>query len=144
MALPVVVIASIRGWRASLPAIELIAPQVAKVGAEIVVADGSGAAAPTEAELAGMGCQVHWLPLPGKSVFQLRRAAYRASRGDVGGNNRDHCFVAAKLESKWFSRPAYALPRCRGDRRRNNSSTNKARRLGRLLPSLRIVRRRRW
>lgn len=89
-----VVIASVRGWRASLPAIELIAPQVAKVGAEIVVADGSGAAAPTEAELAGMGCQVHWLPLPGKSVFQLRRAAYRASRGDVVAVTEDHCFVA--------------------------------------------------
>ena len=88
------VIATIRGWKDALPAMEHIAPQAAKAGAEIVIADGSDAPAPTEADLASLGCEIQWLRLPGKSVFQLRRAAYRAARGDVVAVTEDHCYVA--------------------------------------------------
>src|SRR4051812_49782617 len=47
-----------------------------------------------------MGGRINWISMPGKSVFQLRRAAYRAARGDVVAITEDHCYV----EPDWVER----------------------------------------
>jgi Glycosyl transferase family 2 len=88
-------IATIRGWPAAAQAIRLIAPQIAAAGGEFIVADGSSDPPPS-AEQLGDGLRgVRWLSLPGRSVFQLRLAGYRAARGEVIAITEDHVQVAA-------------------------------------------------
>lgn len=87
-------IATIRGWPACREAVRLIAAQVFAAGGEFIVADASGNPPPSPAEQAELGGEITWLSMPGKSVFQLRHAAYRAARGDVVAITEDHCYVA--------------------------------------------------
>jgi hypothetical protein len=86
-------IATIRGWPDARHAVSLIAPQVAAVGGEFIVVDGSGKAPPSAAELDGLG-PVRWMSLPDSSVFQLRRAGYRAAQGEIIAVTEDHVYVA--------------------------------------------------
>jgi len=87
-------IATIRGWPAAKPALEHLVGQTLAAGGEVIVADGSGRTAPTDEEIAALGGPVTWLSKAGASVFQLRLAAYRASRGEVVAVTEDHCYVA--------------------------------------------------
>src|SRR4051794_5107182 len=87
-------IATIRGWPVCREAVGLIAAQVFAAGGEFVVADASGNPPPSPSEQAELGGEITWLSMPGQSVFQLRRAAYRAARGDIVAITEDHCYVA--------------------------------------------------
>ena len=94
-ALPVTaLIATIRGWPACRQAISLIAPQVRAAGGEFIVADGSSNPPPSDAEMTELGGPIRWLSMPGKSVYQLRYAGYKAARGAVVAITEDHCYVA--------------------------------------------------
>ena len=74
MLLPVTaVMPTIRGFVDARPAIEHLMPQVAAVGGELIVVDGSEAAQPSPEQLAEVGGDsLHWVSMPGGSVFQLR------------------------------------------------------------------------
>ena len=92
-ALPVtVLIATIRGWPACRQAVSLIAPQVRAAGGEFIIVDASGNPPPSEAEMSSG--PMRWLSMPGKSVYQLRYAGYKAARGAVVAITEDHCYVA--------------------------------------------------
>jgi len=93
-------IATIRGWPTCGQAVTLIAEQVARVGGEFIVADGSQNPPPTAQEVEALGGSVRWISLPGQSVFQLRHAGYQAARGEVVAITEDHCYVA----SDWIER----------------------------------------
>jgi len=93
-------IATIRGWPDCREAVRLIAAQVFPAGGEFIVADASANSPPTAAEMAQLGGEIKWLSMPGKSVFQLRHAGYRAARGEVVAITEDHCFV----EPGWVER----------------------------------------
>ncbi len=85
-------IPTIRGWPAARRAIELVVGQTLKAGGEVIVADGSGRAAPDRYIEPSQG--VTWMSMPGASVFQLRMAGYAAARGEVVAVTEDHCHVA--------------------------------------------------
>jgi hypothetical protein len=93
-------IASIRGWPEAREAARRINPQVHAAGGEFIVADGSGNAPPTEAEMEELGGSINWMSLPGKSVFQLRLAGYRVARGEIVAVTEDHVYV----EPDWVER----------------------------------------
>jgi hypothetical protein len=93
-------IASIRGWPEAREAVRRINPQVHGAGGEFIVADGSGNEPPTEAEMEELGGPINWMSLPGKSVFQLRLAGYRAARGEIVAVTEDHVYV----EPDWVER----------------------------------------
>lgn len=93
-------IASIRGWPTCREAVRRINAQVHVAGGEFIVADGSDSAPPTDAEMAEMGGPIRWLSLPGRSVFQLRLAGYRAARGEIVAVTEDHVYV----EPDWVER----------------------------------------
>lgn len=86
-------IASVRGWPDAREAVVRIARQVFGAGGEFIVADGSGREPPTAADMHELG-PISWLSLPGRSVFQLRLAGYRAARGEVIAVTEDHVYVA--------------------------------------------------
>jgi glycosyltransferase involved in cell wall biosynthesis len=93
-------VATIRGWPAARKAITLIAAQLFPAGGEFIVVDGSSNPAPSEDELIDAGGPIQWKSMPGKSVFQLRLAGYRAARGHVVAITEDHCYV----EPDWIER----------------------------------------
>jgi hypothetical protein len=93
-------IATIRGWPEAREAVRRINAQIHAPGGEFVVADGSGHEPPTATEMNQMGGPIRWLSMPGKSVFQLRLAGYRAARGDVVAITEDHVYV----EPDWVQR----------------------------------------
>jgi hypothetical protein len=88
-------LATVRGWDAARAAVERVLAQTLAVGGEVLVVDGSGAPRPTAAQMHDAGGPIRWLSLPGKSVFQLRLAGYRAARGAIVAVTEDHCHVAA-------------------------------------------------
>lgn len=95
------VLPTIRGLAAARPAIERLVPQVVAVGGEVIVADGSDAGKPSQADLASLGGETtRWLSMPGSSVFQLRYAAYKAARGEIVAVTEDHCLV----DEDWIER----------------------------------------
>jgi len=89
-----VLIATIRGWPNCREAVSLIADQVFPARGEFIVADASGNPPPSDREMAELGGPIRWLDLPGRSVFQLRHALYRAASGDIVAITEDHCYVA--------------------------------------------------
>lgn len=94
-----VIIATIRGWPAARHAMSLIAPQVCAAGGEFIVSDGSSGEPPSADDLSPLG-PVRWLSLPGRSVFQLRLAGYRAAQGEIIAVTEDHVWV----EPDWIER----------------------------------------
>jgi hypothetical protein len=87
-----VMFATIRGWPDARLPIDATRNQVARVGGEIVVVDGSGRPAPTVADV---GPDVKWISRPGESVFQMRPAGYEACRAEIIAVTEDHCAPAA-------------------------------------------------
>jgi len=64
-------------------------PEVNALGAEIVIADGTGAALPPDHPLD----RITWLRAPGATVFELRAMGIAAARGDVVAVTEDHVTV---------------------------------------------------
>jgi hypothetical protein len=87
-----VMFASIQGWPAAHLPIDALREQVAAVGGEIIVMDGSSRPAP---DALAVGPDVTWLSRPGLSVFQLRAEGYDHCRGDVVAVTEDHVAPAA-------------------------------------------------
>jgi Glycosyl transferase family 2 len=83
-----VLVPTIRGWPDVRLPVEATRAQVAGVGGEIVVVDGSGRPAPGPEVV---GPDVRWISRPGESVFQMRTAGYAACRGDIVAVTEDHC-----------------------------------------------------
>jgi hypothetical protein len=82
-----VMFATIRGWPAAHLPIDALREQVAAVGGEIIVMDGSGQPAPDASDV---GPDVTWISRPGRSVFQLRAEGYDHCRGQVVAVTEDH------------------------------------------------------
>lgn len=78
-------------WPDLVNCLEVLAPQVAAVGGEIIIGDGHGAAA-EENRPAGSSV-VSWIRIPGASVFELRAHAAERARGEVIALTEDHCLV---------------------------------------------------
>jgi hypothetical protein len=83
-----IVIGSIQGWPEIAPAIRAAEAAAARVGAELLVLDGSGLPAP---EPGTLGVRTTWHEHPGESVFQLRLRGYEHSRGPIVAITEDHC-----------------------------------------------------
>jgi hypothetical protein len=64
--------------------------QATAIGAEVIVADGSGRGAPPSQQYPA----VRWITTPGASVFELRARALAASRGEIVAITEDHCRAA--------------------------------------------------
>jgi hypothetical protein len=79
--------ATIQGWPASRLPIDRLRAQVAAVGGEIIVVDGSDQPPP---EIEVIGPDVTWISRPGESVYQLRAAGYAHCRGEVVAVTEDH------------------------------------------------------
>lgn len=86
-----VILATIRGWPEARLPIDATREQVARVGGEIVVIDGSGRPAPG---LDQVGPDVRWISRPGESVFQMRSVGYGLCRGEIVAVTEDHCAPA--------------------------------------------------
>jgi hypothetical protein len=84
--------ASIQGWPAARLPIDALREQVARVGGEVIVMDGSGLPAP---DVTAVGPDVTWISRPGWSVFQLRAEGYDHCSGDIVAVTEDHCAPAA-------------------------------------------------
>ena len=82
-----VMFATIQGWPAARLPIDALKEQVALVGGEIIVMDGSGLPTP---DTLVVGPDVTWISRPGRSVFQLRAEGYDHCRGDVVAVTEDH------------------------------------------------------
>ena len=87
-----VTVSTVQGWPEIEPNVRSFEATAAAVGGEVVVSDGSGLPAPSVETL---GPRTTWISEPGKSVFQLRVAAYRAAIAPIVGVTEDHCFLPA-------------------------------------------------
>jgi hypothetical protein len=85
-----IVVATTEGWPYARAVLESIRHQAEAVGAEIVIADGSGLPAPEPSEV---GSATRWLEQPGSSVFELFALALHEARGDIVATTEDHCTV---------------------------------------------------
>ena len=86
-----VMVATIQGWPLARLPVDAVRPQIANVGGEMVVVDGSGRPAPGPEDI---GPDVRWISRPGESVFQLRAAGYGLCRGEIVALTEDHCTPA--------------------------------------------------
>jgi hypothetical protein len=87
-----VVIATTDSWPATRACLTALLPQVAALGAELVLADGTGRALPEEE--GPRHPELVRLRKPGASVFELRAAGVAASRGQIIALTEDHCVAA--------------------------------------------------
>lgn len=91
-----IVLATTQPWPAARLVLDSLYDQAAAIGAEIIIADGNGRGAASPPQYP----TVHWITMPGASVFQLRARAIAASRGEIIAVTEDHCRVA----SDWCQR----------------------------------------
>jgi hypothetical protein len=84
-----IVIATTRAWPAIQIALDSVLPQAQTVGAEIIVADGSGEGLPVAFDVP----DVVVLRELGASVFRLRALALAHARGEIVAMTEDHCRV---------------------------------------------------
>ncbi len=88
-----VVLATIEPWPDLANCLEVLAPQVAAVGGEIIVGDGHGAG--LDAAKVAASDRLSWIRLPGASVFELRARGVERARGEIVALTEDHCIVGA-------------------------------------------------
>jgi hypothetical protein len=86
-----VILATIEPWPDLANCLEVLVPQVAAIGGEIIVGDGHGAA--LDASKAAGSSEISWVRIPGASVFELRARAAERARGDIVAFTEDHCLV---------------------------------------------------
>lgn len=86
-----VILATTEPWPDLANCLEVLAPQVAALGGEIVVGDGHGDAldATGTSRFERLSC----IRVPGASVFELRARAVERARGDIVALTEDHCLV---------------------------------------------------
>jgi glycosyl transferase family 2 len=84
-----VVISNTQPWPALRPCLEALLPQIRRVGAELIVADGDGGGLPEDHAPA----DVRWLRRPGSSPYQLRAVGLAAATGAIVAVTEDHCIV---------------------------------------------------
>jgi len=82
-----VVIATGEGWPEVKRLIKSLSHDAESMGAEIIVADGSGRSAPGRGEVSG---GVRWIQSVGDSVFVLYAIGLHAAAGDVVALTEDH------------------------------------------------------
>jgi len=87
-----VVIATTEGWPYARTVLESVEAQVAVVGGELIIVDGSGRPAPPADDV---GDETRWLTSPDSSVFRLFAVGLREARGDIVATTEDHCTVRA-------------------------------------------------
>ena len=87
-----VILATIEPWPDLANCLEVLEPQVAAVGGEIIVGDGHGEA--LDAAKVASSERLSWVRMPGASVFELRARAAERARGDIIAMTEDHVLVA--------------------------------------------------
>jgi hypothetical protein len=87
-----IMFATIQGWPLARLPIDAVREQVATVGGEVIVMDGSGLPTP---DAVAIGPDVTWVSRPGLSVFQLRAEGYDHCQGEVVAVTEDHVAPAA-------------------------------------------------
>lgn len=85
-----VVIATAEPWPEIQRCLDSVLDQARAVGAEVIVADGSGRALPDD----GSFVDVVRLQESGSSVFRLRALGLARAQGDIVALTEDHCVVA--------------------------------------------------
>jgi hypothetical protein len=85
-----VVVPSLRGWPIMQSYLPEIARQAREIGAQVIVADGSGLPFPPEMEAP----PVVWLRMPGAAPHTLRQAGYRRAQAPIVAMTEDHCLAA--------------------------------------------------
>ena len=83
-----IVIGSVQGWPEITECVRAAEAAAARVGAELLVLDGSGHPPPPPGTLAP---GTRWLEHPGDSVFQLRLRGYQLSTAPIVAITEDHC-----------------------------------------------------
>jgi hypothetical protein len=86
-----VILATIEPWPDLARCLEVLEPQVAGIGGEIIVGDGHGEA--LEAGHASSSA-LTWIRSPGTSVFELRARAMEVAKGEIVATTEDHCVIA--------------------------------------------------
>lgn len=82
-----IVVGTTEGWPYVKQLMERLGPEVAEVGGEVIVADGSDAPPPPRARTSpGM----RWLKREEKTVFRLFAAGLREARGEIVAMTEDH------------------------------------------------------
>lgn len=84
-----VVIATTQPWPEVGPCLDSLHQQVKDIGAEIILADGTGQGLPEQPDSLYPG--IVWLKVPGASVFYLRALAMSHARGEIVAVTEDHC-----------------------------------------------------
>ncbi len=89
------------GWPAVEPCVRSFFEEGRALGAEMIIADGSGGPDPDDPEIRD---GVTWLRIADKSVFRLVDANVRSAKGDVVALTEDHCtarpgWVAAMIRA---------------------------------------------
>ena len=72
--------------------LDALRDQATRLGADVIVMDGSDRPAPSPADLDE---HVRWMSRPGESVFELRESGWPEARGDLIAVTEDHCEPAA-------------------------------------------------
>jgi hypothetical protein len=85
-------VATTAGWPAIEPCLRSFLDDARRLGAEVLVADGSGRPPPADPDVTSV---VSWIDLPGESVFHLVDANLRQASGEVVAVTEDHCTVRA-------------------------------------------------
>ncbi len=93
-------VSTIQGWPEVEAALATLRASAEAAGGEVIVADGSGNAAPPASAL---GPVVRWLSHPGESIFQLRYRTYRAARGPIIAVTEDHVHVPADWAQRYLA-----------------------------------------
>ncbi len=83
-----IVIGSIQGWPDITESVHAAEAAARRVGAELLVLDGSGHPPPPPGSLAS---ETRWLEFPGESVFQMRMRGYELSSAPIVAITEDHC-----------------------------------------------------
>ncbi len=83
-----IVIGSVQGWPDIAPTVRAAEAAAERVGAELILLDGSGLDPPPPGTLSSVTA---WHEFPGESVFQLRLRGYELSRGPIVAITEDHC-----------------------------------------------------
>lgn len=86
-----VVLATIEPWPDLANCLEVLAPQVAAIGGELVIGDGHGDG--LDASKVAESDRLSWIRIPGASVFELRARAVERARGEIIALTEDHCIV---------------------------------------------------
>jgi hypothetical protein len=88
-----VVIATTHSWPKSQECLQILLPQIARLDAEILLADSSGMGLPEP--VPEHLKSVRWIKAPGSSVFHLRAIGTSAATGRIIAWTEDHCRPAA-------------------------------------------------